>query len=496
MKQLETDVAVIGAGTAGLASAVATAENNVRVAIFEKSSTTGGTGNMAMGPFAVESRLQRIKQVPLTREQAFKIFMDYTHWRVDAQLVSAYINKSADTIDWLEQMGVEFIEPEAYFPGANYTWHVVKPASGRRGPMAAATMMKALTNSAHELGVKIYLQTPVNKILKADGRIVGLIARDKDNEEVEIKAKAVVIASGGFGDNPEMIKKYLGYEWGKDIYSMRIPGMVGDGIQMAWDVGAGREGMNMELTYNMPMMAEITKVFADPSSTAVAMGLNSLNQPSLMVNLLGNRFLNEEIMGNTTFTGNAIARQKGHCAFIIFDDNARKIYEEVGLDHVFCMNPVTRAENLGDLIKQAIEQKNENVFMANSIEDLAHQTGINPDNLHKTVTEYNKACDRGRDDIFHKDARYLRPISQPPIYAARYFPSAYGSLGGIKINEKTEVLTNDFEIIPGLYAAGVDANAIYGDSYVFVLPGNTLGFALNSGRLAGENAADYIETLK
>jgi fumarate reductase flavoprotein subunit len=496
MKQLETDIAIVGAGTAGLAATVAAAEKSAKVIVFEKASTTGGTGNMGMGPFAVESRLQRIKQIPLTREQAFRIFMDYTHWRVDARLVSAYINKSADTLDWLEKMGVEFLEPEAYFPGSNFTWHVVKPATGFRGPMAASAMMKGLTDRAQELGVRFIFQTPVKKILKEKGRITGVIAEDRDGETIQARVKAVIIASGGFGDNPEMIKKYTPYEWGKDLFSMRVPGMVGEGIRMAWEVGAAEEGMNMEIIYNMPAMAAGPQRMAEPAAMAVAMILTSaFYQPSLMVNLLGERFINEAIMGNTTFTGNAIARQKNRCAFNIFDDAARKHYEEEGLDHIFTMNPVTKAENLGAIIKQAIEQGNENVFMADSIAELASKAGISPNGLRKTIEEYNRACETGRDEVFHKDPRYLRPVKQPPFYAGRFFPSAYGTLGGIKINHKTEVVTKDFEVIPGLYAAGVDANAIYGDSYVFVLPGNTMGFALNSGRMAGENAAEYVKSI-
>ena len=497
MAQIETDIAVIGAGTAGLAAAVAAEEKGAKVAIFEKAATTGGTGSMGMGPLAVESRLQKIKQIGLTREQAFRVFMDYTHWRVDARLVSNYINKSADTIAWLEEMGVEFLEPEAYFPGSNFTWHTVKSPAGRRGGQAAATMMKVLTERANEIGVKIYLQTPVKKILKENGRIVGLVAQSRSGEELQVKTRAVIIASGGFGDNPEMIKKYTPYEWGKDLFSMRVPGMVGEGIQMAWEVGAGDDYINMEIIYNMPALeANPGERRRDPVAMASSMLLSSaFYQPSLLVNLQGERFIDEGIMGNTTFTGNAIARQKKRCAFSIFDDAARAHYETKGFDHVFAMSQITKPENLAATIKKAIEQGNENVFMVDSIAELANKTNIDIDGLQKTIAAYNIACETGRDEVFHKNPSYLKPIKQPPFYAGRFFPSAYGTLGGIKINHRTEVLTKDFDTIPGLYAAGVDANAIYGDSYVFVLPGNTMGFALNSGRMAGENAAQYVKNI-
>ena len=122
MKHIEADIAIVGGGTAGLAAAVAAAQRGATVVVFEKASTAGGTGNMAMGPFAVESRLQRVKKHGLTREEAFRIHMDFTHWRVDARLVRAYIDKSASTIEWLESMGVEFDGVECHNKGFHYSW--------------------------------------------------------------------------------------------------------------------------------------------------------------------------------------------------------------------------------------------------------------------------------------------------------------------------------------------------------------------------------------
>jgi len=156
--------------------------------------------------------------------------------------------------------------------------------------------------------------------------------------------------------------------------------------------------------------------------------------------------------------------------------------------------PTPVIDNFDTEFKQALDEGNENIFVADSLEELAGKTGINPDGLRETVEEYNKACET-RDELFYKRHEYLRPIKQPKFYAGRMFPGAYGSLGGIKINYKTEVVTKDYEVIPGLYAAGTDACSIYGDTYVFVLPGNTMGFALNSGRMAGENAAEYIKSI-
>jgi len=497
MKQIETDIAIVGAGTAGLAAAIAAAEKGTKVTVFEKASTTGGTGNMGMGPLAIESRLQRMKNILLTREEAFKIFMDFTHWRVDARLVSNYINKSADTIDWLEKMGVVFADVISYFRGSYTTHHLVKPPGGSPGPMATAAMMKCMTDRANELGVKILLHTTIKKLIKEKGKITGLIAEDRDGETIQANAKAVIIATGGFGDNTEMIKKYTPYEWGKNIFSMRIPGVAGEGIRMAWEVGAAEEGMNMELIYGLAGMMGGSM---DPASMAAMMQLMEANyafcQPNLMVNLLGERFMSEEIVGAWTFTANALARQKNGCGFSIFDEATKNHFMNVSLDFGTSPLPVNKLENLDAVLKQLLDKGSDIVFAADSLEELASKTGINADNLKKTVEEYNKACETGRDEIFHKSLKYLRPVKKPKFYAGKLFPSAYGSLGGIKINHRTEVVTKDFEVIPGLYAAGTDACSIYADSYVFVLCGNTMGFALNSGRMAGENAAEYAKSIK
>jgi fumarate reductase flavoprotein subunit len=345
-------------------------------------------------------------------------------------------------------------------------------------------MIKIMTDRAKELGVKILLQAPAQKILKQGDRITGVIGEDKSGNPVQVNAKSVIIATGGFGDNPQMVKKYTGYELGKDMYSFRIPGLDGDGIRMAWEAGAARTEMTMEMIYNMPEHMSFPPQL-----------YQAFRQPHLLVNLQGERFLNEAIMPNATFTGNAIAIQKDRCAFMIFDEDIKKQMES-DFDFRDFVFPVTFFENADDAIKGVLGQGYPHLFIADSLEELAEKTGINYEGLSKTVETYNQACAKGYDDLFNKAHRYLRPIKTPTFYAGRHFSSAYGTLGGIKINHKTEVLDKNWEVIPGLYAAGTDACTIYGDSYVFILPGNTMAFALNSGRIAGENAAEYAKSLR
>jgi fumarate reductase flavoprotein subunit len=437
-----------------------------------------------------------LKNISLTREQAFKIFMDYTHWRVDARLVSNYINKSADTIDWLEEMGVVWGAVESYVRGSYPTHHQVAPPSGRPGtPMAASAMVKCMTDRAKQLGVSFNFRRPGKQLLKERGAVTGLVV-EGDTEELEIEARAVIIATGGFGASPEMIKRHTPFEWGKDLFSMKVAGMVGDGIRMAWEAGAGAEGMNMELA---SVAGSNSRAFVGDISDSSMMNASAFSpaqptfqQPNLVVNLQGERFMNEEEMGNGTFLANAVVRQKGRLGFVIYDADAARVYEEKGLDWPAAISLTTKVPNVDAEVRKAVAEGNRDLFVADSLDELAAQTGIDPRALRATVAEYNQACDTGRDQIFHKRPNYLRPVRTPSFYAGTIRPGGYGSLGGIKINHRTEVVTKDQDVIPGLYAAGTDACAIYADSYVFILPGNTMGFALNSGRMAGENAAEYV----
>jgi fumarate reductase flavoprotein subunit len=280
-----------------------------------------------------------------------------------------------------------------------------------------------------------------------------------------------------------MIKKYTGYEWGKDLHSFRIPGNVGDGMRMAWEVGAQSTPIRIELIYNV----------ADVTIGGAVDWLTLMRQPHLMLNLLGERFINEA-EGNTAFKGNAISLQKERQCFFVFDENTKDEMKTY-LDFLNMITGTPNFANIDEMIKTVVESQYPHFFVCDSAEDMAAKTGMDLGGLKATLEQYNNSCDHGYDELFVKPHRFLRPVRKAPFYALRLFPSGYGSLGGIKINHKTEVLDKDWHSIPGLYAAGMDACDIYGDTYVFLLPGNTMGFALNSGRIAGEQASAYVKSL-
>lgn len=499
-QMLEADVIVIGGGASGITAAVAAAEKNASVILVEKGSTTGGAANMGMGIFAVESKYQKAQMVDFSKEDAFNLLMNYTHWRVDARLVRKYIEQSSDTIDWMETMGVEFLGSYKYFEKSTQTWHVVKTAgSNAPAERAASNMFRALTERAEELGVRIMYQTKANNILVEDGHVIGVELTGADGEKQVAECNAVIVATGGFGDNPTMIHEQLGYEWGKDLHSFRIPGVEGEGLKMLWNVGAGRTEPTMELTFTTPGVTDVFKTLSE-----------TMRQPNLMVNLEGLRFVNEEILNNTVYTGNAISLQRERMAFTIIDDSILEIYKKTGLDYVTVHHNIKTvdkwdkeikaylsgeaAENSGlSELHDATQKAQVNIYEADSLEELCEKTGINLKNLKETIEVYNEAC-TSSDSMFFKKHKFMKPLKGKKYYAARHYPAGYGSLGGVKTNDKMEVLTPAGLKIPGLYACGTDACNIYGDSYCFFMPGNTMSFAVNSGRMAGYNAMDYMDS--
>ena len=491
MEELKSQVIVVAAGLSGLAASIAAAEGGAEVVVFEKSNTTGGAANMGMGPLGVGSRIQREHMVALTPGEAFRKHMYFTHYQVDARLVRDYYYKSGDTIDWLCDMGVEFCgvqrafsAPEntrAYSDG-EFTWHVVRPeGGGMPGPRSATAMTKKMTERAKELGVKFYMETPVSEIITEEGKAVGVIAQDKDGKEIKALADSIIIATGGFGENPQMIKEETGYEFGKTIFNFAIPGMKGDGLKMAWKAGAGKVPAIMELMYQLP----------DNMNHFVLDG--AFRQPCLWVNKLGQRFMPEDQIANTTFTGNAISAQPGSAAYIIMDSKLLKKYKKKGPDIVSHVHPHDLYDHFDEQWEKDLAEGYEPIAQADTIEELAEKMGINVEGLVAQVEEYNDMCDAGYDEIFEKDRNYMQPVQKGPFYCCRQHVGAYGSLGGVLINHKMEVMTGDYETISGLYCVGTDACNIFGDSYPFILSGNTMGFCLNSGRIAGENAAAKLD---
>jgi fumarate reductase flavoprotein subunit len=481
-KTTETDVIVIGSGASGLSAAVTAAEAGAKVIVFEKERSLGGTSNFFNGMFAVESEMQRERYITYSRDEAFKRIMEYSHWRANARLVRAFVDESGSTISWLREKGVEFLDATINMPDSPRTYHVVKGQG--------AAVVKALAESAKEKGVDLRLAIPVKKILKQSDRITGVVA-EQDGMDIHVASKVVIIASGGYANNKEWIKKYSGFDLEVNVMPVGNVDKMGDGIRMAWEVGAAEEGMGLlELFRVGPIGPD------HPMKNQIEF---AAGQPDLWVNSKGERFCDEGIAFYDTSVGNANARYKEGYTYSIFDDSIIQRLLEKGIDRGIAMEnpPGTRPVDIHKELNIAFEKKSTDIFVADSIEELAKKIGVTPAVLKATVEEYNGFCEKCHDDLFAKDPKYLRPLKGPKFYAVKARTIFLGTLGGIKINHKMEVVDKKGKVIPGLYAGGFDAGGMWGDSYsIRDSSGASAGFAVNSGRIAGRNAVKYIAEAK
>lgn len=468
-KNLETEIVVIGAGGGGLSSAVTAAELGAKVAVLEKRRVPGGNTVFAAGMFAAETSLQKGMNIDARNEDFYRIAMNYAHYRLNGRLVRAFIDKSSDTIRWLEKKGINF--------NRIFTWY---PNQLLRAQHCAdkfgAEVIRLLVKDCVDMDVRLLYNTPAKKILTDEsGKIIGVLAGTGKNQ-YKVIAKAVVIATGGFGGNKRLLKKHCPF-YTEDFVNRGIP-MMGNGFIMATAIGAATEGagtLQLEGPF-FPGFGALWRIVEEPGT--------------LWVNKNGERFTDEAIASNDFESVNAIIRQPGSVSYTLFDEKIKKGFLQNGLVRILG-RPVTPKGLEEEL--QTYSEKGE-VKIANVWEEIARWIGASPGVLKANIEEYNLSCDHGYDSIFTKDRRYLQPLRMPPFYAIRGRPSYLTAIGGIKINHNMEVLDKADSVIPGLFAAGNDTGGWELDTYNALLTGATVSFALSSGRICGEYAARYVSS--
>lgn len=468
---LDTDIVVIGAGCGGTAAGVAAVEKGAKVIMLEKQGITGGTCKFSEGIMAVESNMQRDWNYGLTKDQAFQMIMRYGHWRGNGRVVRTFVEKTASTIDWMQGNGVKFEKLFSNYPDGLYTWHIYE---GRGAGWLAKYQEKFAAK-----GGKLMLNTPATELIQGkDGVVRGVIAKDKDGNKLTINSKAVIIASGGFGANKEMMQKYMRFP---GVDGLAQTGKTGDGIQMAWKAGADQDGTEVQASYRPgPKGVGTTNQVAA-----------SAKQPHLWLNPDGDRFVDETVMLEWPFAGNALERNGGKM-WVVYDQDTLDYMKNQGIDlGVGVMVPVSTKLTKFDEEWGAAEAAGW-AKRAGSLDELAQKTGMKADVLKKNVEEYNGYADVRHDALFAKNAKYVRPVRKAPFYAIQLVATSLGTLGGIKIDDKWEVVRPDGTPIKGLYAAGNDAGGMYGDSYDLLMAGSTIAWAVNGGRIAAESAVKYI----
>ena len=365
-------------------------------------------------------------------------------------------------------------------------------------------LMKTLRNNCHELGVKILTRTPGKKLLlDRKGRISGVVADSKQGE-LNIAAKSIIVTTGGYGNNKEMLRKYCPYHHDNITYD-GPPSNTGDGISMATEVGAATAGLgalNLHGPFLRPRSnSEVMKTDAvadDGSPIGISLWFLAWEPEMLWVNKNGIRFVDEGYQLAFFAFGNRVALQPEGLCYTLFDTGILQRIEREGLIRPGAASranwlPVSAATPLPGLQRELEKQVDKgHLKIAKSWNKIADWMGADEAALKATLEEYNASCDDKHDGLFAKDRRYLLPLRTPPFYAIKGHVALCDAYGGIKINEKMEALDTSDNPIPGLFAAGSTTGCWESESYCYRLTGHLVGFALNSGRIAGENAVKYL----
>jgi fumarate reductase flavoprotein subunit len=351
------------------------------------------------------------------------------------------------------------------------TWHCPK-AGGR-------AIINVLVKRCQALGIQLISQARATKLLLNEkGNVNGVLAKRK-RKQLRVIAKSVIITTGGFAGNKQLLKKYSPL-YMENIYRIGLPHM-GDGILMATEIGADTDGLGtLHMTGpGFPGSRILSGVTLEPNT--------------IWVNKKGKRFTDEGTGIKSFEAVNAQMRQSDMLSFTLFDSGIKQFLIDNGFTKG--MGSLYRAQKVksADWLKELqLEAKKGTVKISDSWDEIARWMGVDPKVLKATIKEYNQVCDYGYDPIFGKDRVYLKPLRTPPYYAMRSAPGMLTTMGGLKINEHMEVIDQQDNPIPGLYAGGNDTGGWVSDTYNINLAGSTFGFAINSGRIAGENAAKYV----
>ena len=318
--------------------------------------------------------------------------------------------------------------------------------------------MSKLKAKAEELGVKIFLNVKAEELIQdANGRVTGVKATDKTKKEVKFLANnGVVLTTGGFGSNVEMRKQY-NKEYDERYKSTDTVGTTGDGIVMAQKVGAQLQNMEYIQTYPI----------ANPKTGMISLLADTRFDGAILVNQEGKRFVEE--LDRRDVISKAILAQTGGYAYQIWNDK---------IDAISKTKEAHKAE-YDELIREGLLVK------ADTIEEAAKFFDIDINNLKETIAKVNEYAKTKDDKDFHHRGG-LVSLEEGPYYIEKAVPSVHHTMGGVVINEKTEVLNEKGEPIPGLYAAGELTGVIQGKNR---LGGNAITDIITFGRIAGKEVS-------
>lgn len=449
------DVVVIGAGGAGFSAALEAGEAGKSVVILEKMPTVGGNTLISGGEMnAPDNWVQHT--LGITDDSA-ELFYEDTMKGGDnlgqPEIVKILSEKSLDSAEWLRDVvKVEFLPDHLFQFGGHSRKRALIPV-GHTG----AELITKLKTKAGELGITIKTNMKAEKLLTDEsGRVVGVEA-STNGQKVTFRANnGVIMATGGFGSNIEMRKKYNPV-LDESYMSTDTPGTTGDGIIMAQEINA--DITNMENIQTYPICNPITGV--------ISLVADSRFDGAILINQGGTRFVEE--LERRDVISKAILAQEGRYAYQFWNQEIADIGKTIEV----------HKDEYEQLIKEGL------LYKADTIEDAANFFKVDVKTLKDTVSKVNEYAKTGKDlDYNHRGG--LVSLEKGPYYIQKAVPSVHHTMGGLVIDTKAHVLTTEGEIIPGLYAAGEVTGVVHGANR---LGGNAISDVITFGRIAGQEVA-------
>lgn len=452
--ELDCDVVVVGAGGAGLTASVLATQEGKNVILLEKMPFVGGNSLRAEGGMnAAGTNLE--KELGLddsTVENFTEDTLRLGHYLANPELVRTLAENSSDAIEWLKTVDATFTGVKAT-GGCEGRKYLHQPEGG---VAVGEYLVAKLKTQVEKLGIDVHVSTKATEILMENGQAVGVMAEDAEHIYT-IHAKAVVLATGGFGANFDLMSSYDPSL--ANAVTTNHSGATGDGIFMAQAVGA--DTVDMEQIQLHP-----TVIQSDGS--LVSESFRSLG--AIVVNTEGKRFVND-LAGRDVVSQAELKQPDGYC-FIIFDQN---LVDHLALSQRFIDGGYT--------------------IQGGTYEDLAQNMGLSDEgvkNFVNTMNTWNESVAKGIDEEWGRNNGMDDDLSTAPFYAIKIAPGIHHTMGGIKINTHAEVIDTSGNVIPGLFACGETTGGIHGGNRV---GGNAVCDFIVFGRIAGKSASDFAAAL-
>lgn len=489
------DVVVVGAGGAGMTAAITATDAGKKVIVVESQPIAGGnsvrsTGGMnaAKTPYQDKNEFKEAAGVEKTLATAAEKFADnetitalaatvksqWDAYQVNPQgyfdsvelmeldtliggkgknnpeLVKALAENSAAAIEWLASIGADVKNVGAFGGASVKRIHRPVNADGKVTAVGAY-IVPILEKNLQDRNVQFLFDTTANEIIMKDGKAVGIKATGKDGNKVTINAKSVVIATGGFGANAEMVEKYKPEL--KGFATTNAEGAQGQGIDMATAVGAATVDMDQIQIHPTVHIEE------DGNAHLITEGLRG--DGAILVNAEGKRFYDE--VSTRDKVSAAIIAQPEKSAWLVVDQSM-----------------VDKSAVIAGYIKSGY------TVTGATYEELAKAMGVDEATFVNTMNTWNQAVEAKSDTEFNRTS-FANPLTAAPYYAIKITPAVHHTMGGIVINPKAEVLNEKGEVISGLFAAGEVTGGVHGANR---LGGNAVADFVVFGRISGQSAAD------